>query len=72
MGGMTHSETPWTGPGPTGPDALEGAVEGADLAPGSALDWPPCGCRRPVCPDYVPLDSPGAGERDRRSDGGGL
>ncbi|MCA1222021.1 hypothetical protein [Streptomyces sp. 8L] len=25
-------------------------IEGAELAPGSALDWPPCTCGGPICP----------------------
>ncbi|MFI5758253.1 hypothetical protein [Streptomyces sp. NPDC051569] len=33
-------------------------TEGADLAPGSALKWPPCECGHPKCPDYDPPDPP--------------
>ncbi|MFD7291304.1 hypothetical protein [Streptomyces sp. NPDC059863] len=29
-------------------------AEGADLAPASALKWPPCECGDPKCPDYGP------------------
>ncbi|WP_133243346.1 hypothetical protein [Streptomyces scopuliridis] len=29
-------------------------AEGADLAPASALKWPPCECGNPKCPDYEP------------------
>ncbi|MFI6699530.1 hypothetical protein ACIBJC_11240 [Streptomyces sp. NPDC050509] len=32
----------------------EPGAEGADLAPGSALKWPPCECGSPKCPDYDP------------------
>ncbi|MEV7865246.1 hypothetical protein AB0P17_03860 [Streptomyces sp. NPDC088124] len=33
-------------------------AEGADLAPGSALKWPPCRCGSPKCPDYEPSPPP--------------
>ncbi|MCL7377112.1 MULTISPECIES: hypothetical protein [unclassified Streptomyces] len=36
-------------------------AEGADLAPGDALKWPPCVCGHPSCPDSAPR--PGEDER---------
>ncbi len=33
-------------------------AEGADLAPASALAWPPCECGHPMCPDYEPPPAP--------------
>ncbi|MEV7427059.1 MULTISPECIES: hypothetical protein [unclassified Streptomyces] len=48
--------------------------EGADLAPSSALTWPPCECGKPVCPDYDPEKPMRAKltDRNRRSSRGGL
>ncbi|MFE9889056.1 hypothetical protein [Streptomyces scopuliridis] len=44
------------------PDADPGA-EGADLAPGDALRWPPCECGDPSCPDSAPRVGEGEGEQ---------
>ncbi|MFI6701894.1 hypothetical protein ACIBJC_23495 [Streptomyces sp. NPDC050509] len=33
-------------------------AEGADLAPGGALRWPPCECGHALCPDAP--DAPGS------------
>lgn len=41
--------------------AYDPGAEGADLAPGDALRWPPCECGAPSCPDSAPR--PGEGER---------
>ncbi|MFE4537723.1 hypothetical protein ACFRKB_21980 [Streptomyces scopuliridis] len=41
------------------PDPDLGA-EGADLAPGDALRWPPCACGNSSCPDSAPR----AGDRE--------
>nr|WSZ95915.1 hypothetical protein OH820_09870 [Streptomyces sp. NBC_00857] len=57
-------------------------AEGADLAPGSALTWPPCRCGSRKCPDYEPPAAPDAPsaeelsarvkERNKRSSRGGV
>lgn len=54
-------------------------LEGADLAPGSALRWPRCECGSPKCPDYkAPPNGPTEGQSSRvaeakaRSRRGGL
>ncbi|MFJ1746355.1 hypothetical protein ACIOJD_08965 [Streptomyces sp. NPDC088116] len=54
-------------------------ADGADLAPGSALKWPPCQCGSRKCPDYKTPGAPSAEElsarvkeRNRRSSRGGM
>ncbi|MGW6240016.1 hypothetical protein ACWGBX_01030 [Streptomyces sp. NPDC055037] len=34
--------------------AHDPGAEGADVAPGDALKWPPCVCGHPSCPDSAP------------------
>ncbi|MFB6980581.1 hypothetical protein [Streptomyces scopuliridis] len=38
-------------------------AEGADLAPGDALRWPPCECGDPSCPDSAPRVGDREGEQ---------
>ena len=44
------------------------APEGADLTPRSALEFPPCACGHPKCPDTKPPEAADQPKHDRLDD----